>query len=298
MRDRSYSTSVPGRLLRFQEDGGHPYHGLLFEPSGKTRTRSVVVHSHGTLGNFYFNRFIDAFAESYTSRDVSFLTFNHLAHDGIAESVINGVVEYVGGSVSDFSSCVEDLELVELTLKDMGFQTVIFQGHSLGCERVIHYLETTHAQAPVILLAPVNSRATQEAWCEKRLGMTFERLLEMLKESAPLRLCDDLYGSPSQNPEWDYIIPISEKALLSFLSSDAINYFDPRTSHLNNIEEVLIILPSNDAFSEFSQNSLFDFFSSKVGASSEITVVNCDHDFDGFLNDVCDLCSEWVVSRK
>lgn len=298
MRDRSHSTSVPCRLLRFQEDGSHPYHGLIFEPICKTKNRTVVVHSHGTLGNFYFNHFIDAFAKSYVARDVSFLTFNHLAHDGVAESVVNGIVEYVGGSVSDFNSCVDDFRLVKQTLMDMGYQTVVFQGHSLGCERVMQYLETTQTLAPIILLAPVNSRATQEAWCNKRLGVTFEILLENLKREKSKLLRDDIYGSPGVTPDWDYYIPIYGKALLTFMSSDAISYFEPKLSRIRSFSETLIVLPSKDTFSEFSENSLFDFFSSKVDKSSEIFVVNCNHDFDGYLKEVCDRCSDWVVSKS
>ena len=294
----SYSTSVPCRLVRINAQGSHPRHGLLFEPEGSANKKTVVVHSHGTLGNFFFNDFLDKFAEIYTKNKISFLTFNHLAHDGLAESVVDGVVEYVGGSLSEFGTCITDFLLVEDMLDRMGFETIVFQGHSLGCERVVHYSEKSNSRMPKILLAPVNSRSTQIAWCKERLGVPYPDFLETLENSAGNTIRNDIYGSPSEDPEWDYSIPVTERALYSLLSSDAISYFDSKTSQLERFENTLVVLPSQDAFSEFSNTDLIEFFSSRLTGESESYVANCDHDFKNCLQDVCKKCVTWIESLK
>lgn len=297
MTRRSASLSRPCRLIRSMSRDGHPIHGALFEPELGENRGVVVLHSHGTLGNFYFNPFIDEFARFYCENGISFLTFNHLAHDAIAESEINGKLKYIGGSVSDFSSCLDDFEALRGFLGEIGYQHFIMQGHSLGCERVIFDRQKASKSWPVILLAPVNSYATQQAWCTERLGLTVNELTERILTNPSDVLRTDIYGSPSSDPEWDYHIPVFESAYLSFVQSEAFTYFSPERTSLTSIDEALVIFSKKDAFHSLYDGDLQDFFRSVVGVGSKFMAFDCNHDFEGRMNSVCEACVEFVKER-
>jgi len=297
MTRRSASLSRPCRLVRSVSGGGHPIHGALFEPELGENRGVVVLHSHGTLGNFYFNPFIDEFARFYCENGISFLTFNHLTHDAMAESEINGKLEYIGGSVSDFSSCLDDFEALRDFLGEIGYQHFIMQGHSLGCERVILDRQKASKSWPVILLAPVNSYATQHAWCTERLGLTVNELTERILTNPSDALRTDIYGSPSSDPEWDYHIPVFESAYLSFVQSEAFFYFSPERTSLTSIDEALVIFSKKDAFHSLYDGDLQDFFRSVVGVGSKFKAFDCNHDFEGRMNSVCEACVAFVKER-
>ncbi len=297
MTRRPVSLSQPCRIVRSVSGEGHPIHGALFEPECNENRKVVVLHSHGTLGNFYFNPFLDEFARFYCENGISFLSFNHQTHDSIAESEINGKLEYIGGSISKFSSCLDDFDSLRNLLAEIGYESFIMQGHSLGCERVVFDRRNTSKNWPLILLAPVNSYATQRAWCAKRLGLTIEELTESILANPSRNLRNEIYGSPSSNPEWDYNIPIFENAYLSFIQSEAFCYFSPERTVLESIDESLIVFSKNDAFHSFYDGDLQHFFRTVSGEGSKFLALDCDHDFKGKMQIVCETCVEFIKER-
>lgn len=291
------SLSHPCRIVRSATRDGHPIHGALFEPECEADRKVVVLHSHGTLGNFYFNPFIDEFAKSYCENGISFLSFNHQTHDAIAESEINGRLEYIGGSISEFPSCLDDFEAMRNLLAEIGYEHFVLQGHSLGCERVLFDRRNAAKSWPIILLAPVNSYETQRAWCAERLGLTIDELTKAILTNPSGTLRYDIYGSPSLDLEWDYCIPIYEKAYLSFVQSEAFSYFSPERTVLKSIDNALVIFSKNDAFHSFYDGDLQDFFAAVLGKGSDILALDCNHDFQGKLRIVCDACVDFIKKR-
>ena len=95
-----------GELLTFQNERGLNLDGILWGP---TSNSTVVVHVHGSHGNFYQNRWLRKFAAIYNHHDISFFSFNLTGHDGIAESVRRDRWEYIGGAFGAFEECVPDI---------------------------------------------------------------------------------------------------------------------------------------------------------------------------------------------
>lgn len=60
-------------LVRFKTSDGLTLEGLLFLPNKKTN--KIIVHVHGSAGNFYENVFIDNFSKVYTDNGYALLTF-------------------------------------------------------------------------------------------------------------------------------------------------------------------------------------------------------------------------------
>ncbi len=140
---------VLGELVTF-EDGGRFHHdGILYHAGDGLPT---IIHVHGSFGNFYQNDFLRIMAAHYLASGINFLSFNLAAHDGLAEGYRNDWdFEYTGGAIVDFNTCVDDIQsAVDFVSPFSG--RIVLQGHSLGCDRVVHYLRSTAAPLDFILL--------------------------------------------------------------------------------------------------------------------------------------------------
>ena len=150
-----------GYLVTFKTPTGFELDGIVF---GDERCSCTIVHVHGSLGNFYQNRFIRVMGQSYPRSGIRLLSFNLSAHDGLAEGYRDAdSFEYAGGSVVDFQRCTDDIDGAVAFARRLGGE-VVLQGHSMGCDRVLHYLLTRGGGYDFVLLGPCDSYRLQEKW--------------------------------------------------------------------------------------------------------------------------------------
>ena len=205
--------TAAGELASVVNAAGLVLDGIVFCPP---RPRLVLVHVHGSLGNFYQQTFLRTFASILTSRGVALLSFNLTTHDGIAEGYSRSRdMRYVGGSLSRFDTCLDDLDAV-LRLARALCPHVVIQGHSLGCDRVLFYVQRRGCSLPLVLLSPCDSRRLQEQWLQDE---TVEQQVERLSRTdrAALTLLPSAEYGVSGPDGWTYPIPIASAALLSIL---------------------------------------------------------------------------------
>lgn len=128
--------------------------GILYTPDEKTN--KIVIHVHGLNGNFYENRFIDILAKSYTDKNYAFLTFNNRGKDFIAELLKGNGFTVIGGSLERFKDCILDIEGVINWVKEKGYNEIILEGHSYGCNKVLYYYnhKKDNTIKKIVLLAP------------------------------------------------------------------------------------------------------------------------------------------------
>ena len=75
---------MKGELVKFKNSEGLFLDGMYFACED---SKKVIIHIHGSFGNFYSNYFIKEMADVYVTAGFNFLTFNLTQHDGIAEAV-------------------------------------------------------------------------------------------------------------------------------------------------------------------------------------------------------------------
>jgi dienelactone hydrolase len=144
-------------LIRMVTSDSLRYDGLLFEPAGITK--KVIIHIHGTAANFYSHRFIDNFAAEYTKAGYAFLSFNNRGA-GIDTDIpkekdgkrIGKVV--IGANNEIFEDCILDIQSAADFAESKGFNEIILQGHSYGCNKVVYYALEKDFAGKLILLAP------------------------------------------------------------------------------------------------------------------------------------------------
>ena len=128
--------------------------GILYSPNNDTN--KIVIHVHGLNGNFYENRFIDILAKSYTDNNYAFLTFNNRGRDFITELLKGNDFTLIGGSLERFKDCILDIDGIVNWTKNKGYNEIILEGHSYGCNKVLYYYNHKKSDniKKIVLLAP------------------------------------------------------------------------------------------------------------------------------------------------
>lgn len=128
--------------------------GILYSPNNDTN--KIVIHVHGLNGNFYENRFIDILAKSYTDNNYAFLTFNNRGRDFITELLKDNDFTIIGGSLERFKDCILDIDGIVNWIKNKGYNEIILEGHSYGCNKVLYYYNHKKSDniKKIVLLAP------------------------------------------------------------------------------------------------------------------------------------------------
>lgn len=286
-------------LVKFKNKTGLYLDGLYFSvPEADT----VIVHVHGSFGNFYSNSFIKTMAESYTNNKINFLSFNLTQHDGVAEAVRaqHGVEcwEYIGYSLSKYEECLYDISGAIAFVQSQGNNRIVLQGHSLGCNRILYYLSETHSKYDIILLSPTNSKKIQELWIAPE---SIEHQINRLKEdkdnhfincrehgvhSANGVINDSIDNSP--------FIPISNLALLSLLenpSLDLINYV-----YLNDYHKINLFsyLGGADEYQTDSIQDYINVFNRSFSSFHYLYIDNGTHSFLHYENSVISEIIKWI----
>ena len=128
--------------------------GILYCPNNDTN--KIVIHVHGLNGNFYENRFLDTIAKSYTDNNYAFLTFNNRGRDFITELLKGDDFTIIGGSLERFKDCILDIDGIVNWAKNKGYNEIILEGHSYGCNKVLYYYNHKKSDniKKIVLLAP------------------------------------------------------------------------------------------------------------------------------------------------
>lgn len=223
-------------------------------------------------------------AELYVQNQVAFFCFNLSGHDGLAEGFRKRTsgeeFEYIGGAITPFTDCVPDIGGAIRFVRGLAAPhspQIILQGHSLGCDRVIHFLATTGNAYDLILLAPCDSSRLQERWISPE---TMEGQIERLRRDAVHtedRLLWKEYGI-RQGGE-TYSIPILRSALLNLLEGPLfkiIRVGEPVEWRLDT--RCAIYLGGSDELQTFDPETMFAFFEARVRNLTRIFIPNGDHE--------------------
>lgn len=144
-------------LIRFHTSDNLRLDGLLYEPD--TETKKVIIHIHGTASDFYRTRYIETFSKVFTDNGYAFLTFNNRG-SGLGYNFYKekdgkkiGSVQ-IGSEREIFEDCSLDIKGAIDFIKSKGYDEIVLQGHSYGCNKVVWYAQNDKFDGKLILLAP------------------------------------------------------------------------------------------------------------------------------------------------
>lgn len=287
---------APGYLVTFSTPRGFHLDGILF---GDASSSTTVVHVHGSLGNWYQNRFLRVMSKVYGEAGIRLLSFNLSSHDGLAEGYRHeDHFEYCGGSVVEFDSCLDDIEGA-VTFAEGVCDRIILQGHSMGCDRVLHYLLNRGEGHDCILLGPCDSYLLQAKWIGPE---KVEEQIERLKRDAPATA--ELDWLPSReygirSGDEDYIIPITRRALLSIMEGPVFRLMrldKPMDFRLE--QRTFVYLGGEDPFQTAESEARFVHLEERVSRLTRCFVSHGGHSLEGCEDVVANEIIEWAKRER
>ena len=206
---------MKAELVRIVAGDGMELVGLYAAPPGET-ARRAILHTHGLAGNFYENRFVASVCDAALAKGIAFLVTNNRGHDYLADNLKGSGVDTTyepGGSTRDIiEDCVHDLSGGAKFLAERGHDEIYFEGHSLGCTKIVYYLSEVGDPRCVglILISPPEMFGIQEDRAETNLEEMLARARALVSEGKAQELLEvgrdvphsaatfvSMYGNPS-----------------------------------------------------------------------------------------------------
>lgn len=134
--------------------------GVLFTQGNGKRSKIVVIAITGIHGNFYSNPFYFNIGDTLTKHGVDFIYAQ--TNDAFGQiptrNVKTGQDEVIGSWNENFDDTNDDVEAYVRSAMKLGYSQIVLAGHSLGANKVIHYLSETHDPRVqrFLLLSPAN----------------------------------------------------------------------------------------------------------------------------------------------
>ena len=285
--------SSRGELMSVVNGVGLVLDGIVFGPPNP---RLAIVHVHGSLGNFYQQPFIRVFANRLAHHGVALLSFNLTAHDGVSEGYTpDQEMQYIGGSLSRFETCLEDLDAL-LRFASSICPKVVLQGHSLGCDRVLFYVQQRAKRVPIILLSPCDSYRLQENWLDgEKITEQVARLSSESDKDGEFNLVPAAEYGLAGPDGWTYSIPISRDVLLSIITGPPFQLLRVGSSPPTvSTAPAFVYMGAKDAIRGAPINVMTEHVQRLVPSARVVTDDQGDHGLDGCGEVIADFISDWA----
>ena len=134
--------------------------GTLFREEHERAAETCVIVITGIHGNFWSNPFYYDFGDTLAAAGVDFVYAETSDAQGkvAVDNVVTGGKELIGSFNEDFAHIDEDVGAYVEWARAEGYTRVVLAGHSLGVNKVIHYLSMHHDPFAehFVLLSPAN----------------------------------------------------------------------------------------------------------------------------------------------
>lgn len=286
-------------LVHFETDDGIRLDGLWERPANG---RPTVVHVHGKCGNFYQNDFIRYMFEGFSQRGIGFLSFNHRAHDCVAEGYRNGEVEYLGGSLESFQDCLLDIDAAITFGQQNGSSTIALQGHSNGAEKALYYWGRGQLDLDALILLSISdSYDMQWRWlATESPEAQLQRLMAApaADSSHIMELALNEYGIKTGDKH--YSIPVTKSSLVKVLNAETLNIIrighGVKSQYSRGRAPVLVCIAEQDPYLTTEPLQMVREVALRTDCHPELVFApGTDHHFHGREKFLVDRISDWLL---
>jgi hypothetical protein len=278
------------QVISYRSSKGLLLKGLLFlsKQGGPT-----VLHVHGACGNFLSFTPLLREAAILSTKGINLLTINTSGHDCIAEGFRGENYEYVGGSVSPFGECVADISGA-IAVASSFSSKIILQGHSLGCDRIVHYQLMTNDWRDTILISPCDSYRLQQNFLGDE---TVEAQLERLKHHDPEHTFKLLppteYGVHNRGE--DYHIPVNLQTFLSIAEGPPYKLFrlDNQADYYL-LSRCFAVIGGRDDLQTAPPETMFNHLTKRFAHFEQLLLSKSDHEMEPEADELFQRLADWV----
>ncbi len=134
--------------------------GIMWKSDSKNK---CIVLIHGMSGNIIENYFAEILGEECSKNNINLIYGHNRGYGHINDIKTSKILEdgsydtkRIGATYERFQESIFDVELWIKEAERQGFKEIILMGHSLGCNKAIHYLSKNknHKISKLILASP------------------------------------------------------------------------------------------------------------------------------------------------
>lgn len=260
------------------------------------RSKSVLIAIHGTASNFYENDFMEEVTKAAHKNRISVLLTNNRGC-----GVLQAWPRLHGTSLEHFEDCVKDIDAwISFALKQ-GYRKIILQGHSLGSEKVVYYMNKGRYRnkvKAVILLAPSNSwGAEMEYLRKKNTERYFKEARELVEKGKGHRfLVSDWFS-------YSGVMPKSADSFLNFMEenselSKALPFHEKKLPLVRKMRvPVLAVIGDQFEWTLIPIREALDLLRKECKAEIH-QIKDCDHDFTGKERELAEIVGKFLEKMK
>lgn len=256
-------------------------HGLLLEHNKPTE--NIIIHIHGSAGDFYQNEFYPYLFKMADELGYSFLSTNNR---GTGVYNLESGYNSTGAAIELFEECIFDLDAwIEFALA-LGYKNIILEGHSFGTNKIQYYLQCGKYKdviKAIILLGFTDSYGGQIEFLKKN-NIRNKDVLEEAKVLIDQGLQLQLLSNPKIN--WGEL-PQSAQSYISFMSSGSnLSKILPlQSNQLENFRKIMIpilgIVGDHNECTVIDPKAAVDFLNRENKNAKCYSIDDCDHSYTG-----------------
>ena len=288
------------KFISTSTSDGLRLHGAISETEDK---ENIIIHIHGMAGDFYQNPYSPLMFEKYLIANIAFLAGeNRGTHLATLFNTINGDSKIIGNSYEIFEDCVYDIQAWVDSAKNLGYENIWLQGHSLGTSKIAYYISTKPDRniAGLILISPSDMiELVHDPEGQKDHDLLYPEAKFLMSENKPNQLLSNLL--------WGYD-RLSAQTYLNFFSDDSktaiFNYKRPDLGWevVNNIHiPVLAITGTEDDGIQpiIEPAQAMEILKKELKNSPKVKTIlyeGAKHSFNGFEENIIKDVIEFIVS--
>lgn len=218
-------------IIRVNTPRGIELKGAMW---GDNTMDTVVIMMSGICSNVFQNDLLPATGELLSANNIAYIAGHAMdAFSCFAYSDFSiGKQRNTGVVFDDFTIVYEDVESYVKYAKELGFKNIILAGHSLGSNKIIHYLGNT--QDNYVDYFIVSSPVDLGYWWTimPNIGVCLEQAKQLAEQNRGDEILPHLFGGFS---------PMSANAVLGFYNAENLKNCpvisgDGETNSLNSIK--------------------------------------------------------------
>lgn len=292
--------------IDFLATDGVKLNGILY--NCKEKSNEVILAVHGMTSNCFKER-DKVISENSNKNGIDYFCFNNRGSE-LARYIkkdINGKEEKIiaGTSYEDVLEGYEDILGAIIKLKELGYENIYLQGHSLGCTKIVYtYNELVDEEEydvlsnikGVILLSLIDIPKAIKVY----LGDKFSEYVSLAEEK------EQEYKSYELMPKDAFINPISAKTFLRYVKDNKDIDFagygkDNELEKLNNIKIPLMMRWGNqNEMILQSADELVNIVTNIIeNKNKDIDYIDgANHQYNGKEKELAEQIIEFIKSNK
>ena len=266
--------------------------GFLSESSNKD---IILINIHGTGSGFYVEEFESEFTERLPKLDVSTLFTNNRGNYTMESW------QETGAAVEKFENCLIDIDAwIEFALQK-GYKQIILQGHSLGTEKVVYYMEKGKYKdrvVGVILLGFSDSYGCQMKFLQTQSINPMDEALELIKTKKGYQLINSIWNCHAG------VLPQNAESYINFFSEDSelskalpLRKGKDLTYYQKIQVPILGVICETDEWLLLPINELISLMKNENPKAQIETISQTDHSFVGKQKELVDIVEQFINKK-